>query len=142
MASKTSITSEKILEIVKNKWQVFGISAFLIYILQLLSSKVLISVFLGLIITALLPSESLTKVLKKLSTKKEENYPKWQYDQRLEHGVQSKFLLFRKNLVREMENTRNIRQPLVTRLVKSTEDKENNQGVSKEALFLCKITYK
>ena len=73
MASKTSITSEKILEIVKNKWQVFGISAFLIFILQLLSSKVLISVFLGLIITALLPSESLTKVLKKLSTKKEEN---------------------------------------------------------------------
>ena len=65
MASKTSITSEKILEIVKNKWQVFGISAFLIFILQLLSSKVLISVFLGLIITALLPSESLTKVLKK-----------------------------------------------------------------------------
>ena len=73
MASKTSITSEKILEIVKNKWQVFGISAFLIFILQLLSSKVLISVFLGLIITILLPSESLTKVLKKLSTKKEEN---------------------------------------------------------------------
>ena len=28
------------------------------------------------------------------------------------------------------------------RLVKSTEDKENNRGVSKEALFLCKITYK
>lgn len=73
MASKTSITSEKILEIVKNKWQVFGISAFLIFILQLLSSKVLISVFLGLIITTLLPSESLTKVLKKLSTKKEAN---------------------------------------------------------------------
>tara|TARA_B100000579_G_scaffold385580_1_gene356767 strand:- start:247 stop:468 length:222 start_codon:yes stop_codon:yes gene_type:complete len=73
MASKTPITSEKILEIVKNKWQVFGISAFLIFILQLLSSKVLISVFLGLIITTLLPSESLTKVLKKLSTKKEAN---------------------------------------------------------------------
>tara|TARA_S200000501_G_scaffold48028_1_gene38655 strand:+ start:3069 stop:3290 length:222 start_codon:yes stop_codon:yes gene_type:complete len=73
MASKTSITSEKVLEIVKNKWQVFGTSAFLIFILQLLSSKVLISVFLGLIITILLPSESLTKVLKKLSTKKEEN---------------------------------------------------------------------
>jgi len=73
MASKTSITSEKILEIVKNKWQVFGISAFLIFILQLLSSKVLISVFLGLIITTLLPSESLSKVLKKLSTKKEAN---------------------------------------------------------------------
>jgi len=73
MASKTPITSEKILEIVKNKWQVFGISAFLIFILQLLSSKVLISVFLGLIITTLLPSESLSKVLKKLSTKKEAN---------------------------------------------------------------------
>tara|TARA_R100000742_G_C4223326_1_gene46544 strand:- start:47 stop:268 length:222 start_codon:yes stop_codon:yes gene_type:complete len=73
MASKTPITSEKILEIVKNKWQIFGISAFLIFILQLLSSKVLISVFLGLIITTLLPSESLSKVLKKLSTKKEAN---------------------------------------------------------------------
>ena len=73
MASKTSITSEKILEIVKNKWQIFGISALLIFILQLLSSKVLISVFLGLIITVLLPSESLNRVLKKLSTKKETN---------------------------------------------------------------------
>jgi len=37
-----------------------------------------------------------------------------------------------------MENIPNMGQLLVTRLVKGTEDKENNQGVSKEAFFYVK----
>ena len=41
------MTVEKIIEIVKAKWQVFGVAALTIFILQLLSSKILLAVFLG-----------------------------------------------------------------------------------------------
>ena len=47
-----------------------------------------------------------------------------------------------KKLVKETEITQNIHQHPVTRLVKSTEDKENNRSVSKEALFLWENQYK
>lgn len=64
MASKTTLTVEKVVEVIKEKWSLFGISALIIFILQLLSSKVLLSVFLGLVVAALLPSDTLKKVTK------------------------------------------------------------------------------
>ena len=70
MATKSTITVEKVISYVKEKWQLFGISALLIFILQLLSTKILISVVLGLVVAALLPSDTITKVTKKV-TKKE-----------------------------------------------------------------------
>ncbi len=49
MAQK-QLTVEKIVAIVKEKWSLFGISTSIVFLLQLLSSKVLLSVFLGLIL--------------------------------------------------------------------------------------------
>jgi len=69
MASTKTITTQKIIDIVKEKWQLFGVTAFIIFILQLLSSKVLLSVFLGLVVTALIPSDAVKKVVKKVTTK-------------------------------------------------------------------------
>ena len=65
--TKNSITVEKIVSYVKEKWQTFGISALLILILQLLSSKILTAVLLGLVVAALLPSDTIKKVTKKVT---------------------------------------------------------------------------
>ena len=71
MDSKTGLTTQKVVNYIKEKWQVFGVSALIIFILQLLSTKVLISAILGLAIAALLPSDTIKKVTKKIT--KEEN---------------------------------------------------------------------
>ena len=71
MASKSGLTTQKVVNYIKEKWQVFGVSALIIFILQLLSTKVLISAILGLVIAALLPSDTIKKVTKKIT--KEEN---------------------------------------------------------------------
>ena len=62
-----AITVEKIVSYVKDKWQTFGVSALLILILQLLSSKILTAVLLGLVVAALLPSDTIKKVTKKVT---------------------------------------------------------------------------
>ena len=69
MATKSTITVEKAISYIKEKWQLFGISAFVIFILQLLSTKILISVLLGLVVAALLPSDTIKKVTKKVTKK-------------------------------------------------------------------------
>jgi|TARA_B100001996_G_scaffold335688_1_gene286518 hypothetical protein len=69
MATKSTITVEKVISYIKEKWQLFGISAFVIFILQLLSTKILISVLLGLVVAALLPSDTIKKVTKKVTKK-------------------------------------------------------------------------
>ena len=71
MATNSQITLEKVISYIKDKWQIFGVSAFAIFVLQLLSTKILISVLLGLVIAALLPSDTIRKVTKKV-TKKDE----------------------------------------------------------------------
>ena len=71
MASKSGLTTQKVVNYIKEKWQVFGVSALIIFILQLLSTKVIISALLGLVISALLPSDTIKKVTKKIT--KEEN---------------------------------------------------------------------
>ena len=71
MASKTGLTTQKVVNYIKEKWQVFGVSALIIFILQLLSTRVIISALLGLVIAALLPSDTIKKVTKKIT--KEEN---------------------------------------------------------------------
>ena len=69
MATKSTITVEKVISYIKEKWQLFGISAFVIFILQLLSTKIVISVLLGLVVAALLPSDTIKKVTKKVTKK-------------------------------------------------------------------------
>ena len=62
MASKQApLTIEKVVTIIKEKWVVFGASSLTILILQLLSSKIILSVLLGLVITYLIPSEATKK---------------------------------------------------------------------------------
>ena len=65
--TKSSITVQKVVSYIKDKWQTFGVSALLILVLQLLSSKVLTAVLLGLVIAALLPSDTIKKVTKKVT---------------------------------------------------------------------------
>ena len=65
--TKTPITVEKVTSYIKEKWQTFGVSALLILVLQLFSSKVLTAVLLGLVIAALLPSDTIKKVTKKVT---------------------------------------------------------------------------
>ena len=65
--TKTPITVEKVTSYIKEKWQTFGVSALLILVLQLLSSKVLTAVLLGLVIAALLPSDTIKMVTKKVT---------------------------------------------------------------------------
>ena len=65
--TKPTITVEKIVSYIKDKWQTFGVSALLILILQLLSSKILTAVLLGLVVAALLPSDTIKKVTKKVT---------------------------------------------------------------------------
>ena len=66
MATKSNITVEKVISYIKDKWQVFGVSALVIFILQILSTKLLVSVLVGLGVTALLPSDTIKKVAKKV----------------------------------------------------------------------------
>ncbi len=62
MATKQApLTIEKVVTIIKEKWVVFGASALIILVLQLLSSKIILSVLLGLVITYLIPSETTKK---------------------------------------------------------------------------------
>ena len=65
--TKTQITVEKVTSYIKEKWQTFGVSALLILVLQLFSSKVLTAVLLGLVIASLLPSDTIKKVAKKVT---------------------------------------------------------------------------
>tara|TARA_Y100001963_G_C6458063_1_gene298837 strand:+ start:297 stop:512 length:216 start_codon:yes stop_codon:yes gene_type:complete len=71
MTTKSNITVEKVISYIKEKWQIFGVSAFIIFVLQLLSTKILISVLLGLVVAALLPSDTIKKVTKKVTKKNE-----------------------------------------------------------------------
>tara|TARA_B100001996_G_scaffold382584_1_gene374807 strand:- start:652 stop:900 length:249 start_codon:yes stop_codon:yes gene_type:complete len=64
MATQTGLTVDKIVKVVKEKWAIFGVCALTIFILQLLSTKILISIVLGAIIAYLLPSEVKTIVKK------------------------------------------------------------------------------
>ena len=65
--TKSTITVEKVTSYIKDKWQTFGISALLILILQLLATKILTAVLVGLVIAALLPSDTIKKVAKKVT---------------------------------------------------------------------------
>ena len=62
--TKSSITVQKVVSYIKDKWQTFGVSALLILVLQLLATKILTAVLVGLVIAALLPSEVAKKVTK------------------------------------------------------------------------------
>ncbi len=66
MAAKQTLTVEKVVSYIKEKWIIFGASALIIFVLQLLSTKVLLSVVLGLLVAALLPSDTVKKVTKKI----------------------------------------------------------------------------
>ncbi len=62
MATKqTPLTIEKVVEIIKEKWIVFGAASLIVLLLQLLSSKIILSILLGLVITYLIPSETTKK---------------------------------------------------------------------------------
>ena len=65
--TKSTITVEKVTSYVKEKWQIFGVSALIILVLQLLATKILTAVLLGLVIAALLPSDTIKKVTKKVT---------------------------------------------------------------------------
>lgn len=65
-AKSTTITVEKVINYIKEKWQIFGIATLIIFVLQLLSTKILLSVLLGIVVTALLPSDTVKKVTKKI----------------------------------------------------------------------------
>ena len=65
--TKTPITVEKVTSYIKEKWQTFGVSALLILVLQLLATKILTAVLLGLVVAALLPSDTIKKVAKKVT---------------------------------------------------------------------------
>ena len=67
MASKSTITVEKVINYIKDKWQIFGVATLIIFVLQLLSTKILLSVLLGIVVTALLPSDTVKKVTKKIT---------------------------------------------------------------------------
>ena len=66
MATTKGLTVEKVVNYIKDKWQVFGVSALVIFILQILSTKLLVSVLVGFGVTALLPSDTIKKVTKKV----------------------------------------------------------------------------
>ena len=65
--TKSSITVQKVVSYIKDKWQTFGVSALLILVLQLLATKILTAVLVGLTIAALLPSDTIKKVAKKVT---------------------------------------------------------------------------
>ena len=110
------LTIEKVVTIIKEKWVVFGASALTILILQLLSSKIILSVLLGLVITYLIPSETFKKVTKKY----------WQ-NQRLVLGEQLNWNLNQRKQDREMVSIPNMLLLLLTRLRKRTVAKDDNE---------------
>ena len=65
--TKPTITVQKVVSYIKDKWQTFGVSALLILVLQLLATKILTAVLVGLVIAALLPSDTIKKVAKKVT---------------------------------------------------------------------------
>ena len=65
--TKSSITVQKVVSYIKDKRQTFGVSALLILVLQLLATKILTAVLVGLAIAALLPSDTIKKVTKKVT---------------------------------------------------------------------------
>ena len=72
MATTTKgLTVEKVVNYIKDKWQVFGAATLLVFILQLLATKILIAVLLGLVVAGLLPSDTVKKVTKKVTSIKE-----------------------------------------------------------------------
>ena len=73
MASKKGLSVETVVNYVKDKWQVFGVATLFVFVLQFLSTKILVALVLGLVLAALLPSDSVKKVGKKLQLVKEED---------------------------------------------------------------------
>ena len=71
MATTKGLTVEKVVNYIKDKWQVFGAATLLVFILQLLAAKLLIAVLLGLVVAGLLPSDTVKKVTKKVTGSKE-----------------------------------------------------------------------
>ena len=67
MATTKGLTVEKVINYIKEKWQIFGVATLTIFVLQLLSTKILLSVLLGIVVTALLPSDTVKKVTKKIT---------------------------------------------------------------------------
>ena len=65
--TKSSITVQKVVSYIKDKWQTFGVSALLILVLQLLATKILTAVLVGLVIASLLPSDTIKKDTKKVT---------------------------------------------------------------------------
>ena len=72
MATKKGLTVESVVKYIKEKWQVFGVATLFVFVLQFLSTKILVALVLGLVLAALLPSDSVKKVGKKLQLVKEE----------------------------------------------------------------------
>ena len=71
MATTKGLTVEKVVNYIKDKWQVFGAATLLVFILQLLAAKLLIAIILGLVVAGLLPSDTVKKVTKKVTASKE-----------------------------------------------------------------------
>ena len=65
MTTKSPLTVEKVITYVKEKWGLPRLKTYPIFVLQLLSTKILLSVLLGIVVTALLPSDTIKKVIKK-----------------------------------------------------------------------------
>ena len=60
-ATKKTVTIEMLWDLIKEKWQIFCGSIVVIFLLQLLSTKVILSVLLGLIFTTLIPLDLFKK---------------------------------------------------------------------------------
>ena len=71
MATTKGLTVEKVVNYIKDKWQVFVAATLLVFILQLLAAKLLIAILLGLVVAGLLPSDTIKKVTKKVTASKE-----------------------------------------------------------------------
>ena len=72
MATKKGLTVESVTKYIKEKWQVFGVATLFVFVLQFLSTKILVALVLGLVLAALLPSDSVKTVGKKLQLVQED----------------------------------------------------------------------
>ena len=72
MATKKGLTVESVVKYIKDKWQVFGVATLFVFVLQFLSTKILVALVLGLILAPILPSDSVKKAGKKLQLVKED----------------------------------------------------------------------
>ena len=72
MATKKGLTVESVVKYIKEKWQVFGVAPLFVFVLQFLSTKILVALVLGLLLASLLPSDSVKTVGKKLQLVQEE----------------------------------------------------------------------